>query len=568
MSNFTLNPVPEHGVTRRDITDQFFFFLKQLKKSNLTEKQSLRDIGKAVMSQVRWGSYETSQLNQAARKHPDRLGLVDDDGERTFAQFWEDVNRLALGLQRRGIGEGSRVAVLARNGRATIYPLCARHLLGYHIFMINANASAEQIERVLDFHEIELIIVDEEFLDRMNEGSRNRDLVIGHVDTDEEAGPGEREDISGFDTMQDVIDSARVTDSLPFRPGQSRHIVLTSGTTGMPKGVVRRVTRSPQPAAPILAAIPWRPGMTLMLTAVLFHAYGWANLLMALLTGSTIIARRTFDPAQAIDDIRRYDITAMASAASRLRALYRYMDENGIEKVDGLEFIVSAGSPLTPHEIQEAERKFGRVLCNCYGSTETATLAMARPEELAADPTLSGVVYPGTRVEIRDENDELVPEGETGNIFVGAYDMFLGYTDPTVPVKVVNGLVPMGDKGYFTEGNHLHVLGRADDMVITQSAEKIFPSELEDRLTRDPRIADVTVHGVPDEHFGQALRAYIIRAEGVTPAELDAEEVRRILRESLSDAHAPRDVFFVEEFPRNPMGKVIRPQLPGRSTVE
>lgn len=550
---FTLDPKPEHGVTRKDIWDQFKFFIDVAKKANISEDSGLSDKIAEAKAKLRWGSYEGALCYTAARRHPDRLGLVDDDGELTYEQLWEAANRLARGLWQRGIREGSRVAVLALNGRASILPLIARHLVGFNIFMVNANASASQIEHLLEYHEIDGIILDQEFVERLTEKSRHRLVIVGHVDK-----PNEMEE--GLITLQDVIDSAQVTLELPFRPSKSKHIVMTSGTTGVPKGVVRRIPLSPQPAAPVLASIPWHMGMSVILTGVLFHAYGWAQLNMCFLTASTIVARRHFDAEQTFKDIDKYKVTAMASAATPLRALYRYAEENGIDEVEGMEFIVSSGSPLAPSEIEKCNKLFGRTLCNTYGSTETATLAMAGPEDLAGDPTLSGIVFPGTRIEIRDEEGNMVPDGESGEIWAGAYDMFLGYTDPSIDIPVNNGLIRMGDRG-IRKGNRLYVQGRADDMVITARAEKIFPAELEKVLIGDPRINDSVVMGVKDGEFGQALRAYILPEEGEDS--ISEEEITTLLRETLSDAHVPRDIIFVDEFPRNPMGKVLRKQLPG-----
>lgn len=261
----------------------------------------------------------------------------------------------------------------------------------------------------------------------------------------------------------------------------------------------------------------------------------------------------------------------MCSAASRLRSIVSYMDNEGIDHVDGLQFIVSAGSPLAAHEIEKTNEKFGGpdaqpVLCNLYGSSESGPIAVARPKELAADTALSGRIYPGEIVDIRDEDGNLVPEGEIGIIWVAVYDLFAGYTDQDIDIPTINGAICMHDRGYITDGNMLHVLGRGDDLIITQFAEKIFPIEIENVLVSHPRIHDSYVHGVADDQYGQAIRAYVIRGEGTDP--ITADEVREHVVNELSEGHRPRDVFFVDEFPRNPMGKVIRKKLPGHSTVE
>ncbi|MGV0336081.1 AMP-binding protein [Corynebacterium kroppenstedtii] len=564
MSNFTLTPRINHGAPATIKLQQFGYFLRILKDLEVLEPMGAGDIAAAAKSFYRWGALETTMLFMAARMNPDRLGLVDDDGELTYGEFWELTNRLARALQARGVKAGTNVAVLARNGRAAILPLTCRHMLGFNIFMVNANTSAKQLEHVLAFNHIDVFILDDEFLPMLaDDATEKYDIILGHVDDPDNS--------EHYETMEGIIGQARVTDSLPTRPKRGFHVVMTSGTTGMPKGVIRGAFKSPQGAAPLVSGIPWKRGLTVILTSVLFHAYGWANLVLSLFTQFTIIARRGFSPEEILRDIQHYHATAMCSAASRLRSIVSYMDNEGIDHVDGLEFIVSAGSPLAAHEIEKTNEKFGGpdaqpVLCNLYGSSESGPIAVARPKELAADTALSGRIYPGEIVDIRDEDGNLVPEGEIGIIWVAVYDLFAGYTDQDIDIPTINGAICMHDRGYITDGNMLHVLGRGDDLIITQFAEKIFPIEIENVLVSHPRIHDSYVHGVADDQYGQAIRAYVIRGEGTDP--ITADEVREHVVNELSEGHRPRDVFFVDEFPRNPMGKVIRKKLPGHSTVE
>lgn len=570
MAQYTLKPVNDLHTPKSYIVKQFGFFLQQLRKSDILELGSLKEIRKDQQTQKRWGGLEGGILANTARRHPDRMALIDDKGKLTYRELFEHTVRLAHGLQEQGVKDGGNVAVLALNGRDAILPLCARQLLGYNTFMINANSSGVQIQRVLEFHEIPTLIVDSNFYDRLTEETKaNTQIIIGF---EEEGFDAKEHDLL---TLDYIIDRANVPSSafeggrdfLPEKPSLSQHVVMTSGTTGMPKGVVRRMLKSSQGIAPALAAWPIRRNMTVLLTAVLFHFYGWGFMVILLQSGSTIVTQRRYDPARVVREIEEYKITGWASAASRLRQVCAYLDEEGIDHVKGLEFIVCSGSKITPYEVEQVNKKFGRVLNNAYGSTETSVLAASNAEELAADPTLSGTIYPGNRVEIIGEDGKPVPDGEVGEVYTATYDMYAGYTDPSIKIPTIDGMHRMGDKGY-KKGNKLWVLGRADDLVITQYGEKIFPSEIEDLLIRDDRIHDVHVHGVVDPEYGQALRCYVIRAKGLTKEDLSAEDVKRVVTENLSEAHAPRDVFFVADFPRNPMGKVIRPELPDHSTVD
>ncbi|MBZ8176948.1 AMP-binding protein, partial [Corynebacterium sp. 3HC-13] len=359
-----------------------------------------------------------------------------------------------------------------------------------------------------------------------------------------------------YESLDHVIYCADVSLSLPEKPAKSMHVVMTSGTTGMPKGVVRRQLNSPQGFASVAAAIPLERNMDVLLTAVLFHAYGWAYMGFSFLTQSRVITRRHFSPEQVLKDFRDYDVTMWVSAATRIRNVMSYMDQIGCNHHDGLKVITNSGSPLLPVEIEQSAEKFGPVLCSMYGSSETSAVAVAGAQELVDDPQLTGRIYPGCVVKIFDEQGHELPEGEEGIIAISCFDLFAGYTDPSIEADTINGYYYMGDRG-VRRGDRLYVLGRADDLVITQFAEKIYPVEIEDEILRDERIADAHVRGVKDQQTGQALRAYVLTKEYVEP-----DEIRHQIRTRLSHAHVPRDIIYVSDLVRGPTGKVIPRELP------
>lgn len=562
MSTYTLHPESEHGIPRKEIVKQFFYFLKTMREADILEKpKSLGALREELAIRRRWGSLESGCLAINAKNHPDDLGFVDEEGELTYQEFFDRVYRLAHGLQDFGVEEGSNVAVMALNGRAAVFPLCARQMLGYHIFMVNANSSGQQIHKVLEYHDIKTFIVDQEFYERLLPETKEQfNIILGFVDDPDEVGD--------LPTMNGIIEQTVLNageDRLPENPPKSQHVVMTSGTTGMPKGVVRRQLISPQGIAPALATVPWRRRMRVFIQGTLFHFYGWGIMMVVLVTGSAVITRRKHSSEQSLEIIDKYDVDGWCSSASRLRAMIAELDKRGVERGPKLDWITCSGSPLTAFEVESMNKYFGPILVNSYGSTETSAIAMGSGKMLANDTRLTGRIFPGSRVEIRDEEGNLLPEGEIGEVYAGCYDMFVGYTDPDIKPAVKNGLIRMGDKGY-RKGDRLYVIGRADDLIITQFSEKIFPSELEDVLIRDKRVAEVHVDAVRDEKYGQAIRCYVIREDGVTPNELNEDTVRTLLAEQLSDAHVPRDVFFMKDFPRNAMGKVIRPQLPNYST--
>ena len=550
-------------LSKKEIFKQLVLLLKRSHQKGFVKSNGWADLRKDLKDLKRWGGLEGFIIARGARQVPNRPALIDDDGTLTYKELYDAAYKLAQALHSRGLGDGANVAVMALNGRGSILPLCARQMAGYNIFMINANASAPQIEHYLDFHQVDALVVDEEFIPLLTDKSRDRTVFVAHRDN---PSASNNDDGDSYISISQLIQTAPSDYELPEKPHKGMHVVMTSGTTGMPKGVVRRPLNSPQGFASVADAMPLERGMTLLLTAVLFHAYGWAYMGFAFFTQSTVIARRHFSGSQVLNDFKKYDVTMWVTAATRIREVIGYMDEQGMDRYDGLKIITNSGSPLIPYEIKRADEKFGPVLYSMYGSSETSAVAVAPADELVKDPELTGKIYPGCVVKIFDQDGNELPEGEEGLVAISCFDLFAGYTDQDIDIPTINGAICMHDRGYITDGNMLHVLGRGDDLIITQYAEKIFPIEIENALVSHSRIHDSYVHGVADDQYGQAIRAYIIREEGTDP--ITADEVREHVVNELSEGHRPRDVFFVDEFPRNPMGKVIRKKLPGHSTVE
>jgi acyl-CoA synthetase (AMP-forming)/AMP-acid ligase II len=200
---------------------------------------------------------------------------------------------------------------------------------------------------------------------------------------------------------------------------------------------------------------------------------------------------------------------------------------------------------------------FGDVLYNIYGTTECSWATIATPADLRKKPGTVGRPPMGTKLALLDENGKPVPKGEVGQIYVGNEMVFDGYTNGNDKARI-NGLIPTGDLGQFVEDDLLMVQGRDDDMVIV-GGENIYPIEVENLLVAQQQISEVVVVGVQDERLGQRLAAYVVVNQGHF---LSEEEVRELVKDRLSRYSVPRDVIFLEELPRNTVGKVVPRLLP------
>jgi len=223
---------------------------------------------------------------------------------------------------------------------------------------------------------------------------------------------------------------------------------------------------------------------------------------------------------------------------------------------DPLDIIASSGAALPGRLTREVLDRFGPVLYNVYGSTEVATATIATPTDLRAEPTTAGRPAPGTRVTILDPLGRPVGRTEIGQIFVGNRARFDGYTGGGGK-EIVDGLLSTGDMGHFDEQGRLFVDGRCDDMIVS-GGENVYPREVEELLAHHPEIEEAVVVGAPDEKFGQALKAVVVRRAG---ANVSAQALKTHVSERLARYKVPRTFEFVDALPRTATGKILRREL-------
>ena len=484
------------------------------------------------------------EVEQGAAAAPDRIALIDDTGVLTYRQLRDDSRSLAkwlLALQdERGLDE-LRIGVMARNGRGIILPLAAKGYAGAHIFLLNIGSSPEQLAGIFAENDINVLFIDDEFADRLPANTDGITIVRAHEDGGEGLSIGQ-------------VVRRDVDRQLPRWPKHGNLVLMSSGTTGIPKGIVRPEPRMPFVVAGYLEAIPWRAGDTVQLTASIFHTWGWSALQVALATRSTIVTRRIFDPEACFRDIQRYRCDGLISSPIFFKQM---LDLQENYDTSSLRYLASAGNAVTPSLLRRTTERFGPILANIYGSTELALAAAASPEQMQADPTTVGKVPPGTVLKLYDDQGNEVRPGETGRIFLYNETALRGYTNPATEMVEIDGLVEMGDLGYLDDDGYLHVQSRNDDMIIV-GGENVHPQSVVEVLEDMPGVGEVYAHGVDDEQMFKRIAVWVVRSADIT-----ADAVRDWVRAHLADHSIPRDVHFVDELPRNAVGKVVPRFLPG-----
>ena len=502
----------------------------------------------ALLSLVRWGFTPAAGYATAAARYPDEPAIIDENGTITFAEFDRRTGAIARGLQQAGIGEGDRVALLCRNHRGFVAALVAVSKLGADSLLLNTSFAGPQLAGVMRGERAKAIIHDQEFTELLSEAARRRKRFVAWYD---ERPP---RNTLALDRLAEVHDGETVAP--PARSG--RIVILTSGTTGTPKGAARGSPGGIDPAIAILSRIPYRARETTLVAAPLFHAWGFANLLLGSLLASTVVLQRRFDPAATLAAASQHRAHALVAVPVMLQRILELPEhQRRSRRPASLRVVAVSGSALPGPLALRFMDEFGDVVYNLYGSTEVAWAAIATPADLRQAPGTAGRPPRGTIVKIVDEHGQELPAGRVGRIFVGNGMVFEGYTSGADKERL-GALVSTGDVGRFTEDGLLFIEGRDDDMIVS-GGENVFPAEVEELLHGHPAVADVAVVGVPDEEFGQRLAAYVVRRQGVA---LDAGAVRGYVRDHLARYKVPRDVTFLDTLPRNATGKVLKRELP------
>ncbi len=484
----------------------------------------------------------------AAIRHPDRVAVIDDRGRATYGELDARVNAIANAWRAAGLQPKDGVAIMARNHRGFLEAMFAAAKCGARVVLMNTGFSAPQVSEVVSREGVDLFVYDEEFEPLITGLELRRGGYRAWLDSRHDDG----------DTLEALISSASAV--APPKPAHApRLVILTSGTTGTPKGAGRDVPVSLAPVGGPLSKVPFRSGDVAQVSAPMFHALGFTQGLLQIGLGATLILPRRFSPAAALDSLANNRVTTWVIVPVMLqRVLALESDQWADRDLSALRIIYLSGSQLGPHLARQALERFGPVLYNLYGSTEIAYATIATPSDLRAAPASVGRVVRGAVVKILGPDGEELPTGETGRIFVGHMIRFEGYTGGGDKERI-RGLVSSGDVGHFDTAGRLFIDGRDDEMIIS-GGENVFPREVEDLLHAHPDVLEAAAVGVPDEQFGQRLCVFVVQRNG---AELTEEDVKQYVRDNLARYKVPRTVTFLEELPRNPTGKVLKRELIG-----
>ena len=499
---------------------------------------------------LRWGASPATGVTIAAIEHPHEIAILDERGSLTWQRLHRRSNALAHSFEALGIGPGDGIGVMARNHRGFLETTLAAAKLGASALYLNTMFAGPQLVEVMKREGPKALVYDEEFGDLLAGVEPGVKRIVAWHDG---APP------AGATTVEQLIADGDDSDLAP-PSDKARFVILTSGTTGTPKGAQRTSPDGLMTLASLIDKIPYRRGSTMMIAAPLFHSWGFLHFVISLPTSSTMVLRRRFDPEETLSATQRTRADVLAVVPVMVQRILGLPDDV-LSRYDlsSLKIAALSGSALPGELALGWMDRFGDNIYNLYGSTEVSFATIATPEDLRAAPGTAGRPPRGTTVRLFDEAGKDVAPGEVGRIFVGNDMKMEGYTGGGHK-EAIEGLLSSGDVGHFDSDGRLFVDGRDDEMIVS-GGENVFPREVEDLLADLDGVSEVAIIGVEDEKFGQRLKAFVVLEAGVS---LGEAELTSHVKANLASYKTPREVEFLDELPRNATGKVLKRELHAR----
>ena len=503
----------------------------------------------------REGMSTTTGIATSARRCPDRPALVDEIGTLSYTELDVRCNAFAAALQALPEGTPQTIGIMCRNHRGFVEALAAANKVGADVLLLNTSFAGPALADVVNREGVDTVVYDDEFsgtVQRALADNRRCRRIIGWAD-----------DPDSQDVTVEKLISAHIGQRAAKATRSGKLILLTSGTTGTPKGA-KHSGGGPKELKVLLERVPWRAEETTVIAAPMFHAWGLGQLLMSTIMACTVVTRRKFDPEATLELVDRYRASGLSVVPVMLD---RIMDLPALtlQKYSGrsLRFVNASGSRMRPDVVTAFMDRFGDIVYNNYNATEAGMIAVATPEDLRASPDTAGRPAVGTELRILDDDFRPLNAGQIGQIFVHNSSQFDGYTSGNTK-DFHDGFMASGDVGYLDDAGRLFVVGRDDEMIIS-GGENVYPIEVEKTLVEHDEVAEASVIGVHDEKYGQRLVAFVVLEDG---ASATPETLKQHIRDSLANYKVPRDVTILDELPRSSTGKIVRSELQARAAAD
>lgn len=492
-----------------------------------------------------------------AEQRPNEVAFWFKGEETTFAELDARANQVANGLIALGVGPDQRVGYLAKN-TAVYYEMmygCAKARAVMN--GVNTRLAAPEVQFILSDAQVSVLFVGPEWFEMIDQ-IKDDCPHLEHIITVE----GTRDGWLEYTRWRDAQETAPT--GLTTHDNDDVIQLYTSGTTGLPKGVMLTNANyeSFLEQGGQLDWAQYHPGDTVMNAMPLFHVAGVNAGLVATAQGARSVVLPDINPAEILDLIETQKINHAFWVPAVILMLtqvpgFRDRDYSSLKQV------FYGASPITEDLLVTAVEVMGARFTQLYGLTETVGGGTYLPPD-AHDPSWGklrscGVPYPSTIVRCVDSSGNSVPTGEVGEIVIQSGFVMKGYWNrpEATEESIRNGFFHTGDAGYFDEDGFLFIHDRVKDMIVS-GGENVYPAEVENAIFGHPDVADVAVIGVPDEKWGESVKAIIVAKDGTNPT---PESIIAWARERIAGYKCPKSVDQIEALPRNPSGKILRKDL-------
>ena len=486
-----------------------------------------------------------------AANSPDAVAMAWSTGSWTFAELEDRIARLATGLARRGVGKASTAVIVVKNRPDFLVLHTALGRLGAASVSASWRSTPAELAYLAEHSGASMLFFDHEIVDTV------RRTPLPRIPRERQVTIAGR--LPGF---------ALLDDWLAARPGRVRAsrdegtvVMYTSGTTGKPKGAVRRFRRETLGAAlGFIGETPMAPGDVHLVACPMYHATAFGFLALSYALGGSVVLLETFEPRAFLEAIERHRVTTTAVVPTMLhRTLALGPSELAHHDTSSLRAIFSGGSALSASVATRTLDAFGDVLFNFYGATETGLVTLASPADLRAAPGTIGRALPGNEIRLLDPEGRDVPAGEVGELYVRNAMLIEGYHHDEAATRgsMQGQFFSVGDLARRDALGRYHLEGRKRDLIISGGVN-VYPAEVEAAIEAHPDVAEAAVVGVADAEWGERVVAFVAPRAGAT---LDPADLAAWCRERLAGPKTPRTWRVVDALPRNPTGKVLKRDL-------
>jgi long-chain acyl-CoA synthetase len=485
-------------------------------------------------------------LTETAAKHGDRTAFKLDDVELTYALLDDSSARIAALLESKGLEPGDRVGLMLPN--VPYFPAIYYGILraGGAVVPMNVLLKGREVSYYLQDSGAKLVFAWYDFAEFAEEGAEQAGAECILVK------PGEFEQL----VMEHEPDA-----ELADRAGDDTAVILyTSGTTGQPKGAELTHSNLYRNTRTVLDFTDLDENEVLLGALPLFHSFGQTcTMNSAVCCGATVTMLPRFDPEKALEIIQRDGVTVFQGVPTMYNALL-HADSADSADASTLRMCMSGGAAIAVELIRAFEDKFGCIILEGYGLSETSPVASFNQPDRERKAGSIGTPIEGVEMEVWDDDGNALPQGEVGEIVIRGHNIMKGYwerPDATAAAIDSDGWFRTGDMAKIDEDGFFFIVDRKKDLII-RGGYNVYPREIEEVLYEHPAVREAAVVGVPDEALGEEVGAAVVLCKGES---LTADELKAYVKEQVAAYKYPRKIWFIDELPKGPTGKILKREI-------